>query len=89
MGCIEKMPYEVLLRNASFAECREYQKKHYSERYEVKPGHKIFDVHIIGVPPVYIALDGDDVIFPYTKPCHGTFLLKIKSPEEAAKIRKK
>lgn len=89
MGCIEKMHYEVILRNASFDECRKYQKDHYTEIYTVKPGHKIFDVHIIGIPPVYIALDGEDLIFPYTKPCHGTFLLKINSPEEAAKIRKK
>lgn len=89
MGCIEKLPYEVLLRNAGFGECMAYQKKNYSELYEVKPGHKIFDVYIIGIPPVYIAVDGEDVIFPYTKPCHGTFLLKIKSPEEAAKLRKR
>lgn len=88
MGCIEKMPYEVILRNASFDECRDYQKKNYKELYPVKPGHKIFDVHIIGIPPVYIALDGDYVIFPFTKPCHGTFLLKINSPEEAANTRK-
>lgn len=89
MGCIEKTPYEIILRNAGFDECRKYQKDHFSEIYTVKPGHKIFDVHIIGIPPVYIALDGDDIIFPYTKPCHGTFLLKVNSPEEAAKIRKK
>ena len=87
MGCIDKMPYEVLLRNASFSECREYQKKNYSELFTVKPGHKIFDVHIIGIPPVYIALDGEDIIFPYTNPCHGTFLLKVTDPKEAVKIR--
>ena len=88
MGCLDKLPYEVILRNASFSECREYLKKNYKEVYTVSPGYKIFDVHIIGVPPVTIALDDDIVIFPYTKPCHGTFLVKVSSEEESVKIRK-
>ncbi|WFN37537.1 DUF1894 domain-containing protein [Methanomicrobium antiquum] len=88
MGCLDKLPYEVILRNVSFSECREYLKKNYKEVYTVSPGYKIFDVHIIGVPPVTIALDDDIVIFPYTKPCHGTFLVKVSSEEESVKIRK-
>jgi len=27
------------------------------------------------------------IIFPYTKPCYGTFLMKVEDPEEAEKIR--
>ncbi|MBN2734186.1 MAG: DUF1894 domain-containing protein [Methanomicrobiaceae archaeon] len=88
MGCLDKLPYEVILRNSSFSECRDYLKKNFSEIYTVSPGYKIFDVHIIGVPPVTIALDGNMVIFPFTKPCHGTFLVKVESKEEAFRLRK-
>ncbi|MBP2132889.1 hypothetical protein J2128_000810 [Methanomicrobium sp. W14] len=87
MGCLEKLPYEVILRNSSFSECRDYVKENFREIYTVPPGYKIFDVHIIGVPPVTIGVEGDTIVFPYTKPCHGTFLVKVKSADEALKIR--
>ncbi|MDD3406972.1 MAG: DUF1894 domain-containing protein [Methanomicrobium sp.] len=87
MGCLEKLAYEVILRNSSFDECRQYLKKNYRELYAVSPGYKIFDVHIIGVPPVSVALDGNIVIFPFTKPCHGTFLVRVESEYEAQRLR--
>lgn len=87
MGCVESLPYEVILRGSSFKECREYVKEHFKEFINVKPGFKIFDTHIIGIPPIAIGLDGDFVIFPYTKPCHGTFLLRVEDPEEAKRLR--
>jgi hypothetical protein len=87
MGCIESMNYEVVLRNATFKECREYVRSQSSEYVDVPPGHRIFDIHLIGVPPISIGLDGDTIIFPFTKPCYGTFLLKIEDREEAEKIR--
>jgi hypothetical protein len=87
MGCIESLPYEVILRGSSFKESREYIRKNFRENRDIKPGFKIFDTYIIGVPPIAIGLDGDSVIFPYTKPCHGTFLLRIQDPEEAARLR--
>jgi hypothetical protein len=86
-GCIEALPYEILMRNASFRECRDYIRKHYRESIDVQPGFKIFDMHIIGVPPIAVGLEGDYVIFPYTKPCHGTFLLRVGDSREAARIR--
>jgi hypothetical protein len=48
----------------------------------------MFDVYLIGVPPISIGVDGDDVIFPYTKPCYGTFLLRIRGEEEIESLRK-
>jgi hypothetical protein len=89
MGCIESLPYEVILRGASFKECRDYIRNHFKESIEVKPGFKVFDTHIIGVPPISIGLDGDFVIFPFTKPCHGTFLLRVEDPVEADRLRKR
>jgi len=88
MGCIEQMKYEVLLKNTSFKECREYVNTNFKEVYQVKPGYKMFDVYLIGVPPISIGVDGDYVIFPYTKPCYGTFLLRIRGEEEIELLRK-
>lgn len=89
MGCIEELPYEVVLRGGSFKECRDYVRKHFRESLEVQPGFKIFDTHIIGIPPISIGLDGDFVIFPFTKPCHGTFLLRVEDRAEADRLRKR
>ena len=88
MGCIEQLPYEVLLSGVSFAESRKYIEEHYQEIYFVDPGFKIFDKYIIGIPPIAIGMEGDTVVFPFTKPCYGTFLLKVPESEEAARIRK-
>lgn len=87
MGCIESLPYEIILRGSSFKESREYIHRHFKEYRDVQPGFKVFDTHIIGIPPIAIGLDGDFVIFPFTKPCHGTFLLRIENPVEAARLR--
>jgi hypothetical protein len=88
MGCVEARRCEVLAAQVTFSECREYITANFPEYYEVAPGYHIFDVYIIGVPPIYIGIEGDDVIFPYTKPCHGTFILRAKgATEEAARLR--
>jgi hypothetical protein len=89
MGCIESLPYEVIMRGGSFKECRDYVRKQFGESLDVQPGFKIFDTHIIGVPPISIGLDGDFVIFPFTKPCHGTFLLRVEDKAEADRLRKR
>lgn len=54
MGCIELMDYEILLSNTSFKEGREFIKKNFREVYEVEPGYKLFDVYLIGVPPILV-----------------------------------
>jgi hypothetical protein len=87
MGCIEELKFETLLSYATFKECREYIRDNYKEHYTVKPGYKIFDSYIIGVPPILIGVDNSAVVFPYTKPCHGTFLLRIEGAEEIARLR--
>ncbi len=87
MGCVESMNYEIVMRGATFKESREYIREHFRENFDVQPGFKVFEVHLIGIPPIAIGLDGDVVIFPYTKPCHGTFLLRVEDKEEAARLR--
>ncbi|GAB7016704.1 DUF1894 domain-containing protein [Methanogenium cariaci] len=89
MGCIEKLDYEVIDKHISFKEGAAYIDKNCAEVYEVKPGFKIFDKAMIGIPPVRIGLDGDVVTFPFTKPCHGTFLLRVSDAAEADMVRRK
>ncbi len=88
MGCIDEMNYEILLPNSSFKECAEYIKKNFREIYYVEPGFKIFDNYLVGVSPIPIAVDGDFIIMPYVKPCHGCFVLRIPGKEEVARMRK-
>jgi len=89
MGCIEKLDYEILIRHVSFPEAAKYIRSHCAEAYEVRPGFRIFDKAMIGIPPVLIGIDGDTITFPFTKPCHGTFLLRVDDAAEAASIRMK
>ncbi len=81
------MNYEILLPNSSFKECADYIKKNFKEIYYVPAGFKIFDTYLIGVPPIPVAVEGEDVIMPYVKPCHGSFVLRIKGKEEAERLR--
>ncbi len=82
------MNYEILLPNSSFRECADYIKKNFKEVYYVEAGFKIFDNYLVGIPPIPIAVDGEDVILPYVKPCHGCFVLRIPGKEEAGRMRK-
>jgi len=86
-GCLEALKPEILFSQASFKEARDYIKTNIREYHEVEPGYKIFDVHIIGVPPLYVGVEGEDLVFPYTKPCHGTFVVKVAGGEEIARLR--
>lgn len=87
MGCLESLPYEVLLSKISFKEAREFLAR-YPEKYDVEPGYKMFELRIIGVPPIRVAVDGDTLLFPFTKPCHGTFLIRVpEATEEISKLR--
>lgn len=43
---------------------------------------------MIGVPPIPIAVDNDDVILPVVKPCHGSFVLRIPGKQEVERLRK-
>ena len=62
--------------------------KNFSEVWYVDPGYKIFDEYIIGLPPIALGLDGGKIVFPYTEPCHGTYLLRIEDASEADRVRK-
>lgn len=88
MVCIDELNYEILLSKATYKDCSKFIRSKFNETYIIEPGFKLFEAYIIGVPPIYVAVADETVIFPYTKPCHGTFVLSIHSPEAAAKLRK-
>ncbi|MBP2144044.1 hypothetical protein J2127_001213 [Methanococcus voltae] len=76
-SCIDQYHYEILLKG-SFKECNEYIRENSKSIVEINPGDEILDgVMIIGVPPIYMGFNDDNVLFPYTKPCYGTHVLRI------------
>ncbi|QXO93980.1 DUF1894 domain-containing protein [Methanospirillum purgamenti] len=87
MGCIEELSYNILAKGMSFPKSRQYIEKTYAEVYHIMPGTKIFGDPLIGPPPIAIGIEGDLIVFPYVKPCHGTFLLSIEDSNEALRIR--
>lgn len=89
MSCIEQMKYTILLEKISFKEAREYIEKNSDEVYYVSPGYKIFkDYYIIGVPPIAVGAKGNALIFTYTKPCHGSFVLSIENEDSIKEINR-
>ncbi|NIA02916.1 MAG: DUF1894 domain-containing protein [Nitrospirae bacterium] len=87
MVCIDELNYEILLSKSTYKDCSKFIRSKYKETYIVEPGFKIFNAFIIGVPPIYVAVLDDTVVFPYTKPCYGTFVLSIENAEAALKLR--
>ncbi len=87
MGCIEALKPEVLLARISFKEAREYIESHAPEVHHVQPGFKLFGEYLIGVPPLAIGIEDDNILFPFTKPCYGTFVLRLKDGAEVERFR--
>ncbi|AXI25640.1 hypothetical protein CFE53_05680 [Methanofervidicoccus sp. A16] len=84
MSCIEKYDYEILFKG-SFKKCSDYIKKNFKNIRYLKAGEEVLKgVLLIGKPPIPVAYEEDFVIFPYTKPCHGTFVLKVPLSESSS-----
>lgn len=89
MGCLENMNYEILARNCSFKEARELIRENSAEVYEVPVGFKLLDKVIIGIPPILVGIKENKIIYTYTKPCHGTFIVVVDDDEEGMTSVKK
>ncbi len=87
MGCIDEFDYEILLPATSIKECASYIKRNFKEIYYVRQGYRIFDTYLIGSNPIHVAVENNDVIIPYIKPCHGCFVLRIKGRDEVERLR--
>ena len=88
MGCLENMNYEILGKNCSFKEAREIIRANSTERYEVPPGFKLLDKALIGVPPLIIGIANEKLVYAYTKPCHGTFVVVVEDPTGVEVVRR-
>jgi hypothetical protein len=83
------MKYKIHLERTSFKDAREYIEKNSDEVYYVSPGYKIFkDYYIIGIPPIAVGAKGNALIFTYTKPCYGTFVLSIENEDSIKEINR-
>ncbi len=88
MGCLENLNYEILAKNCSFKETRDIVKRMCKERYEIPPGFKIVGKAVIGIPPIHVGIRDEKLVCTYTKPCHGTFVILVDSPEDIELVRK-
>jgi hypothetical protein len=87
MSCIEQKKYKILLEKTTFKDSREYIEKNSDEIHYVSPGYKIFnDYYVIGIPPIALGAKGNALLFTYTKPCHGTFVLTIDDEQSKKEI---
>jgi hypothetical protein len=89
MSCIEQKKYKILLEKTTFKDSREYIEKNSDEVHYVSPGYKIFtNYYVIGIPPIALGAKGNALLFTYTKPCHGTFVLTIDDEESKNEINR-
>ncbi|HJK00842.1 MAG TPA: DUF1894 domain-containing protein [Methanocorpusculum sp.] len=82
------MNYEILARNCSFEEAREVIRESCTEKYVVPPGFKLLEKPLLGIPPILVGVRGEKIIYGYTKPCHGTFVVVVEDPDGVAHVRK-
>ena len=84
MVCLSGYDYEVLLKNTTLKECENFIMENSEEVYLVPGGYKVRELMLMGkVAPVGFL--GDDIIFQFTKPCFGFFVIKLKDEIEETK----
>ncbi len=88
MKCMDNIKHDVLLEGATFKDAREFIRRNFKEVYYVQPGYRILkDCYLVGVPPVPIAIENSNIIFPIVKPHYGTFVVKVQAEQEINKVR--
>jgi hypothetical protein len=91
MACLNDYDYDILLSHQTYKASEEFILSNYWETYYVEPGYTVLGLRILGDEYVPIAVEDNtnNLIIPYTKPCMGTFVVRIKNvPEEVERIRK-
>ncbi|HJJ56416.1 MAG TPA: DUF1894 domain-containing protein [Methanocorpusculum sp.] len=80
MACIEDFNYEILAKHCSFEEARSIIISNCTEIYEVPPGFKLVGKCVLGNPPIIVGIKDEKLVFSYTKPCYGTFVVIVEDP---------
>ena len=91
MACLNDYDHDILLSHTTYKVGEQFILDKYWETYYVEPGYSVLGLRILGSDYVPIAVEDDtnNLIVPYTKPCMGTFVVRIKNvPEEVDRIRK-
>ena len=57
------------------------------EMLEKQP-QKIVEKAVICITPIHVGIRDDKLVCTYKKPCHGTFVILVDSPEDIANVRK-
>ncbi len=90
MPCLNDYDYNVELQHITYEQADEFIRGKYWEVYYFEPGFRVLGLRLLGDTAVPIAIDeaGTSLIFPYTKPCMGTFVLRFPDvSEEVQRIR--
>jgi hypothetical protein len=80
----ESEDYDILIARSGFKECAKVIEENASEIIHVNPGEKVLGARIIGIPPIPVGINEKKgtILFPYTKPCHGTAVVEIPVDQE-------
>lgn len=91
MTCLNDYEYTVLLQHITYGQAEAFIREKYWETYYFEPGFRVLGLRLLGETAVPVAVeDGrdDTLVFPYTKPCMGTFVLRFADiPDEVRRVR--
>lgn len=91
MACLNDYDYEILLSHCSLRQGEEFIRSKYWETYYFETGFSVLGLRTLGEGAIPVAIEDnrdDTIIFTYTKPCMGTFVIRIPGvPDEVKRIR--
>ncbi|AAM01626.1 DUF1894 domain-containing protein [Methanopyrus kandleri] len=89
--CLEEREYEILMARRPFDDCARYIESKFGNIVKLQPGEEILPgLRAIGYGKIPVAYGDEWIVLPITKPCHGSFVVKIEvSAEELEWFLKK
>jgi hypothetical protein len=91
MTCLNDYEYEVLLQHITYEQAERFIREKYWETYYFEPGFRVLGLRLLSSIAVPVAVENgtdDTLVFPYTKPCMGTFVLRFAGvPDEVKRVR--
>ncbi|WMW22063.1 DUF1894 domain-containing protein [Methanolobus mangrovi] len=83
MACINDIPFEILIKGATPAQCEKLIQERSDKVYHVTGGYRIRGVALMG-DNVPVGVKGDEVFFQFIKPCFGLFVLRVPDATDIA-----
>ncbi|MBP1908074.1 DUF1894 domain-containing protein [Methanolobus bombayensis] len=88
MACINDIPFEILLKGATPAQCEDLIQENSDTVYHVPGGYRLRGVALMG-DNVPVGVKGDEVFFQFIKPCFGLFVLRVPDASDIAEQLRK